>query len=288
MVTLPTFLGIGAPKCGTTWLAECLREHPDVYVPEVKEVTYFSSQKKLARGDAWYLSHFDGARGAKAVGEFSVTYLSGGAGVAERIASLAPDVRLLAVLRDPVERAFSHYRWLIQLGKLASDVPFGTALLQSPDIVEDSLYFKGLEPFLARFPLERLHLVSYDRLKKAPESVVADAYRFIGVDEHYIPSVLSRRVGKTISPRFRALERLRVDLYRFARRHNMTGLISFVKRSGLSAFYREFNDKRGAQSGLDGAQDAEVFELFRKDLSALREATGFDSDAWCVKGMRRR
>jgi hypothetical protein len=46
MSRLPTFLGIGAPKCGTTWLAECLREHPQVFVPEVKEVVYFSSDKK--------------------------------------------------------------------------------------------------------------------------------------------------------------------------------------------------------------------------------------------------
>ena len=49
MSRLPTFLGIGAPKCGTTWLAECLREHPQVVVPEVKEVVHFSSDRKLER-----------------------------------------------------------------------------------------------------------------------------------------------------------------------------------------------------------------------------------------------
>ncbi len=283
---LPTFLGIGAPKCGTTWLAECLREHPDVYLPEVKELVYFSSQKKLARGDSWYLSNFDGAKNALAIGEFSVTYLSGGDEVAEKIKALLPHVRLIAVLRDPVERAFSHYRWLVQLGKINSEVSFEDAMELRPEIVSDSLYYKGLSAFLSRYTVDCIQLISYDELNSSPAGVVADAYRFIGVDPSFVPATLKRHVGKTINPRFRRLERMRIDLYRFARRHGMTGLISFVKRSGLSAFYRELNDSREKVGTLDPATDAKVYRRFSADLQALHNATGFDCAPWVRKRQR--
>ncbi|MCB1959392.1 MAG: hypothetical protein KDE68_02520 [Rhodocyclaceae bacterium] len=229
MSRLPTFLGIGAPKCGTTWLAECLLEYPQVCVPEVKEVVYFSSAKKLERGDAWYLAHFDPAGDAKAVGEFSVTYHAGGADVAARIQALAPEVHVLAVLRDPVERAFSHYRWLCQLGKLDEGTSFAEAMRLRPEIVEDSLYFKVLSSYL---------------------------------------------------------KRLRVHIYRFSRRNGPNGLISFVKRSGLSALYRDINNKQSKQLSLDAAADAEAFGLFREDVLKLQAATGFDCTKWLEKGSR--
>jgi len=286
MSRLPTFLGIGAPKCGTTWLAECLREHPQVFVPEVKEVVYFSSDKKLERGDAWYLAHFDPAGDAKAVGEFSVTYLAGGADVAARIQALVPEVRLLAVLRDPVERAFSHYRWLCQLGKLDEGVSFAEAMGQRPEIVEDSLYFKGLSSYLERFANERILLISYDELSRSPAAVLERTFGFVGVAPDYQPRLLARRVGKTITPRYRWLERLRVDIYRFARRNGLNGLISFVKRSGLSALYRDINNKRSKQPSLDAAADAEAFGLFREDVLKLQAATGFDCTKWLEKGSR--
>jgi hypothetical protein len=215
-----------------------------------------------------------------------VTYLAGGQDVAARIKALVPDVRLLAVLRDPVERAFSHYRWLRQLGKLDEGVSFAEAMRLRPEIVEDSLYFKGLYSYLERFPNERILLISYDELSRAPAAVLERTFRFLGVVPDYEPRLLARCVGKTITPRYKWLERLRVDIYRFARRNGFNGLISFVKRSGISALYRDINDRRTEQTAVDTIADAEIFGLFRDDLLELQAATGFDCSAWLKKGSR--
>src|SRR5688572_30664430 len=106
MKIVPNFVGIGAPKSATTWLSEVLRKHPDVFVAHGKELVYFSSQKKFSRGEQWYLSHFTGVTTQTAVGEFSVSYLGGGRVTAERIHAFNPDMKLIAVLRDPVARSF--------------------------------------------------------------------------------------------------------------------------------------------------------------------------------------
>src|ERR1051325_1190747 len=90
---LPTFIGIGAPKAGTTWLAKCLGEHPDVFMAAVKETEFFKFADCEDRLEQ-YSSHFSSANGAHAVGEFSVRYLSF-AGVPERIKRVLPHAKLI-------------------------------------------------------------------------------------------------------------------------------------------------------------------------------------------------
>ncbi|MDP6150009.1 MAG: sulfotransferase, partial [Gammaproteobacteria bacterium] len=124
--SLPTFLVIGAPKCGTTSLYHYLDQHPDVYLSPVKEPQYFAfaGQQLDFRGPgvtinnavtelADYRKLFSGASVEKAIGEASALYLSV-PGTAERIRAQIPDVRLIAILRRPADRAFSSYMHLIR------------------------------------------------------------------------------------------------------------------------------------------------------------------------------
>ena len=98
---LPNFLGIGVQRAATTWLHNCLDEHPQVFVPKDKELHFFSSQ--FDRGLAWYESCFAAANGQMAVGEITPTYLH--EAPIERIAATLPAARLFLVLREPVARA---------------------------------------------------------------------------------------------------------------------------------------------------------------------------------------
>jgi len=70
----PNYLVIGAQRCGTTWLAETLGQHPDIYVPRPKEIHFFNHSENYAKGIDWYRSRFPGYEGQRAVGEFTPNY----------------------------------------------------------------------------------------------------------------------------------------------------------------------------------------------------------------------
>ena len=108
---LPTFLIIGAMRAGTTTLWGHLRSHPDVFMPEPKELSFFTKEFNWHQGRDWYSRFFEQAGNAVAVGEASVHYSDASffPGVAKRIARVVPTVRLVYLMRDPVERTVSDY-----------------------------------------------------------------------------------------------------------------------------------------------------------------------------------
>src|SRR5947208_7454350 len=104
---LPNFIGIGAPKAGTTWLAKCLAEHPQVFMAAVKKTNFFDYAAIEGRMTEYEI-HFAGAEGKKAVGEYSVRYLLS-AHAPERIQQILPGVRLIVSFRNPIDQVYSHY-----------------------------------------------------------------------------------------------------------------------------------------------------------------------------------
>ena len=119
----PHFLGIGTQKGGTTTLYQLLKPHPDVYLPENKEVHYFT--KHYGQGEAWYLEHFAAAKPGQLRGEITPYYLFHEA-APERIHALRRTMRLIALLRDPVERSLSQYFHSRRLG--LEELPLEQAL----------------------------------------------------------------------------------------------------------------------------------------------------------------
>jgi len=111
--SLPDFLIIGAQKAGTTALYAYLRWHPDITGPSFKEVSFFD--RHYANGERWYRAHLPVKRRAL-VGEASPSYLFHPL-APERVKQMLPNARLVALLRDPVERAFSHYQHEVALGR---------------------------------------------------------------------------------------------------------------------------------------------------------------------------
>src|SRR5687767_11173390 len=107
----PTFVGIGGMKCATTWLSECLRYHPEIFMSTPKEIHFFGSESNWDKGVDWYLEHFRGSEGYKAVGEFSPSYLPRPI-TAEQIRNTLGPVKILTTLRSPITRFISHYKQL--------------------------------------------------------------------------------------------------------------------------------------------------------------------------------
>ena len=198
-MVLPTFIGIGAAKAGTTWIFRCLQEHPEVYMAPVKETKFFDDEQIEGR-QAEYESHFAGANRAKAVGEISVRYLSSKRGAAERIRKWIPNTRLFVSLRNPVDQIWSHY-WHLRRQNFhqnSSSVPSTVeeAIHLHPDLLlEPSLYGKHLANWLACFDREQLLVLTYDDVVLQPEVIMRAIYEFIGVDKSFVPPSIALRDG---------------------------------------------------------------------------------------------
>ena len=203
----PNFLVLGAQKAGTTSLHRYLSEHPAVPQASVKEVRYFN--RFYANGEAWYLAHFPLALRGAAVGESSAVYLFDPR-VPARVHAFDPAMRLVVLLRDPVERAYSHYQMEVRWGR--ETLPFDEALdreeAELPVLlgraVADPLdtsdggfprsylgrgrYAEQLERWLALFPREQLLVETSDDLLESPRDVMQRVAAHLDIPAHDAPS----------------------------------------------------------------------------------------------------
>ena len=211
---LPDFLVIGAQKAGTTALYAYLRWHPGITGPSWKEVSFFD--RHWWRGEAWYRGQFPLRSGGRLVGEASPSYLFHPL-APERARAVVPHARLVAVLRDPVDRAYSHYQHEVALGR--EPLSFEDALSAEEErtrgeverLIADprafsrawwghtytarGLYAEQLERWLAAFPREQLVVVTTEELGERPQETYASILAFLGAAPHALaeyPRVFDR------------------------------------------------------------------------------------------------
>jgi hypothetical protein len=232
---LPDFLILGAQKAGTTALYAYLRWHPEITGPSFKEVSFFD--RHYARGERWYRAHLPSRprqwvvrrrRGRwPSVGEASPSYLFHPA-APERVAALLPRARLIAVLRDPVDRAFSHYQHEVALRR--EPLSFEDALAAEDERMQGEVermtrepsyfseawwnhtyvargrYAEQLERWFAVFPREQLLVLFSDDLLRQPADTYARVLDFLGADPYELssyPRIFSREYDE-MSPATRS------------------------------------------------------------------------------------
>lgn len=226
-VTLPNFIGIGAPKAGTTWLAKCLGEHPNVYMASSKELVYFDIQDVHFKQNLdVYLAHFSDVTHETAIGEFTTRYLASEQ-PAPRIRAMIPDVRLLVCLRNPVDQVYSHYWHLARQNFHQAEVQgalgFEAALERFPDLLlKPARYWQQLQYWLQHFAAEQLLVLVYDDLVAQPETVLQRTFAFLGVDSTFVPPstrVRDTSVRQGASPRSHWAGRIHRQLYATLSRH---------------------------------------------------------------------
>jgi hypothetical protein len=201
---LPNFLVIGAMKAGTTSLWHYLRTHPQVFMPDVKEVMFFDPRHNWSRGIGWYERQFQGATDRQtALGEASTSYTKFPVvrEVPARIASILPDVRLLYVLRHPIERMQSHYLYALSRGKERR--PIERAFAEDPSYLDISRYGLQLEQYASYFsPQQFLFIDSRDLAAKRVETL-RTVFGFLGVDDGWIPPIVDREFFRSSERRMK-------------------------------------------------------------------------------------
>jgi len=231
---LPNLLVIGAMKCGTSALHRMLGQHPAISMAPVKEVNFFIGpdqplsgtdtlwrEGQWCRGVEWYASLFDASLPVR--GESSPGYTSPDHEEAPgRIAAVVPDVRLVYLVRDPADRAFSQYLHHAREG--AETRPAAEALMDpASQYLARSRYHERLAPYLERFGRDQIHVVVQERLRDRPASELDAILRHVGLPGesdhhpsgdspaprgHHLPVRLRRRIYEAVADdvgRLRAL-----------------------------------------------------------------------------------
>jgi hypothetical protein len=186
---LPNCVIIGAMKCGTTSLHYYLDLHPDIFMSREKELSFFGREERWSRGVGWYESQFPD-HGATVYGESSPVYTAYPEfeNVPERMASIIPSAKLVYLVRDPIARIVSEYRF--RCSRRWETRTFGEAVM-APGVntyIDRSSYWMQLERFLPYFDASQIHVVDADALRKERTDTLAALFRFLGVGAFASPS----------------------------------------------------------------------------------------------------
>ena len=207
MAALPTFLIIGSQKAGTTWLHRTISQHPEVVVSTPKELHFFNDLATYERGLDWYADHFDPTPETKAIGEATPSFQT--TDIPEdrpderrdlipwRTHDAIPDVRLILILRDPVERAVSAYYHFLRKGTWPG-WPSMTDVSDSRGIVSAGFYDVHLTRWLETFDPEQLLVFVYEEAFRDATSkgaMVNRTFEHIGVDTSFAPSLPDERLN---------------------------------------------------------------------------------------------
>lgn len=293
----PNFFLLGGAKCGTTTLYHLLRQVDGLYLPDRKEPRFFGNTAAYERGIGWYLEeYFKGAQACPARGEATPQYLHGRGLVAERVrACLGADLKFVVLLRDPVQRAWSHYLHMRRLG--TEELPFREALAaecgrlaDNPEswfgYFSDGLYAAALREWFGLFPKERFLILLTDELRGNPRGVVERVCGFIGVEP---PAELELHVDSNSAAAARSSVLATVLNKPNAVTNALKLLIPYNVRQSARDFLNAWNrDYETKPPPLPADIEQRLRRSYESDIEALERMTGFDLGAWSGSRFRPR
>jgi len=263
-IILPTFLYIGSQKAGSTWIYDTLKEHPEVFMPEAKNLNFFNMH--YWRGIEWYASFFKVKGEVKAIGEASHDYFLSEE-TAQRIYENLPEVKLICCLREPVERTISAYIFYRRI-----DITRETTFAQfafRPDTLKYIDYYNNLLPYYKLFPKENIQVLFFDELKADPEKVAKKLYNFIEVDSQFTPSTINLKIHPAAEPRWDKLAHLVYKAACFTRERGFLNFLGRTKRNILlnRILYKKVNEKPEIPYHLK----VKLRDYFKDDYQKLAE-----------------
>jgi hypothetical protein len=294
-MAFPNFFLIGPPKTATTSLFQYLGQHPDIFLSPVKEPGYFlvkdGEYPEVLRPDLYacdslgvYQDLFSGAESSKAVGEASTLYFYSQR-AARNLYTDIPTARLITVLRNPVDRAFSEFLMWKQAGRMQDrtfeevlDVDLlqpwkGNSLPPVRAFVQRGKYFQYLNMYLELFPRAQLKVLFFEDLKVDPQAVVAEIFDFLEISPINVDTSLA--LNRSGIPRSGWLSRLLLkpnwlkDMVRQAVPRPMRRQIRIAAKKRLLA-----------KPELSHEARHRMITALREDIHALERLTGRDLSGW--------
>lgn len=285
---LPNLILLGAQKSGSTAVYDWLSQHPDIYGnPAMKDFPYFSNPEYYDRGLPWFAGNFRGHRAERYILHGYVHYLFFGREIARRLQDFNPESRLIMLLRNPVDRAFSGWLQARKTGNESTE-SFAEAIQADRlgqltnlrarvdrSYLTHGLYARQIQEYLEVFPRQQIHIELYDSIQDDPAAACTKLFKFLGISSDFQPQLRKKNVyGK---PRFPAIESL---IQRGIPSRLLHKIVPLSLRSRLRQQVRALNTIAVAKPQLDAGLRAELENYYAQDILRLQEITGRNLQHW--------
>lgn len=295
-MALPNFIIIGAAKSGTTALYEYFRQHPQVFMSPLKETNFFAFDGKRPdfggpRGEMLnrnivckyedFKALFDGVTDEIAIGEASPRYMLH-RGTADRIKKRIPHARLIAILRNPVEQAFSSFSMTKRDGFEPCET-LAEAIADEPRRIRERWAFgiyvqrgycaQQLLEYYQVFNDNQIRVYLYDDFAENPLRVLQDMFRFIGADDSFVPDMSKRHniSGEIKNPVLRVL---------WTKTHPIRSILPTMPKTLRQRVSRFFTSRELVRLQLPEETRRQLFELYRADILRLQDLINRDLSLW--------
>jgi len=286
------FIGIGAEKAGTTWIADCLREHPEIYIPKIKELFFFNEYEphylkiknlKYTWGIDWYLNQFKKVNKDKIKGEFSPTYLYCQYAPI-RIKKYLKNIKIIVILREPAARLFSQYLNDKKLG-LNKKLNLEETIKNNRSYIEKSLYYQHLKNYYNIFNKENLLVLILEEFINNKEKEIKKVFKFLNLKNvNFLPQSLFRHPNKAASPRLFFLNSFMINFEMFLREKKSSTLLKILEKykiRNLAIKLRELNTaKIKKYPEINPATKKYLKNIFTKDIAKLEKLTNKNLSNW--------
>lgn len=274
MTRLPNFLYIGPDKAGSSWLHDVLIEHPQIFMTPAKDLYFFD--RYYDKGVDWYASHFEKATDERIVGEVCQDYLFHPEAAA-RVEAVLDSPRFMVTLRDPVDRAFSSYLYMLKMGQQPGS--FAEAVETRPELIDHGRYGSGLARFADRFGDDSVHVAVFDDLGPDPQGFIDRLLDWLGVDPFPLTDDLLAARLPASKARSALIARLARGAADWTREHNGAEIVGRVKRAPVvqKVLYRPLKEK----PQLDPEAAAVIRAALDDEMAQVEKRFGVDlRDRW--------
>lgn len=269
----PDFIIIGATKSATTWLQHSLQQHPGIFMPE-PELHFFSRDHH--QGEAWYQEQFAAAGPDQLIGEKSNSYFDEPP-AETRLKAYAPNARLIAQLRNPVERAYSDYCMLFRRGEVDRDIDryLGADSPLKSRLLDSGLYHQHMRRYLDLFPREQLLVTLYDDMMAHPAALLGRVGAHIGLAEP-----LTHTPAKGGKVKDKNTPMLPLGIRRLAK--PIKHWIAPFRQQSWFVGARSLLAKPVDYPAMTPALRQKLVDYFRSDIEALAKLLATDLDRWLM------
>jgi hypothetical protein len=272
---LPNFIIAGAEKSGTSSLVFYLSEHDSIYIPSVKEIYFFNNEENFKRGVEWYEKWFSGWSGERAVGECTPLYMYDPT-CSGKIHRMFPEMKLIFILRNPIDRAYSNYWHQIRGGKEFHTFekslekkrkPIGkTKFYNRPyAYLDKGCYYLQLRRFTEKFTRDQMYVVIFDDLIDYPQKVLDKICSFLEVEPKKDYKSINVIKNKTSLPKSKYLQ--------YAARKLFGTSFIFKAISKINIGYEDY-------PRMDIETRKDLISFFSDDIDKLSTLTGLDFNLW--------
>jgi len=268
-------------KSGTTSLHHYLSLHPEIFMSVEKEPRFFTDETKWNRGLAWYEAHFPEAAPIRGESTPDYTKFPAIRGAPQRIHSVIPDVRLIYLMRDPIERIISHYVDSYSFGRVNGTLDEELAHFDC-HLVNCSRYYMQIEQYMEYFEPEQILVLVSEELRDDRRSTLQAAFRFLGVDEDFASSEweTTHYAGESL----RRKTRLGYGLLRLAETVRESPLRRYLPRQLMTPIqmFNALSARKIERPTMDPSLRAELAGYLREDVEKLERLVGRRFEEWSL------